>query len=67
MNESRPGVVSEVLTPEQAERKVKGVAAQLMQLSVVGIAGPGDPLANPERTLTRSNESSGRSLMLPFA
>lgn len=50
MNESRPGVVSEVLTPEQAERKVKGVAAQLMQLSVVGIAGPGDPLANPERT-----------------
>lgn len=50
VNESRPGVVSEVLTPDQAERKVKGVAAQLMQLSVVGIAGPGDPLANPERT-----------------
>ncbi|WP_342562724.1 nitrogenase cofactor biosynthesis protein NifB [Paenibacillus sp. FSL R7-0345] len=50
VNESRPGVVSEVLTPEQAERKVKGVAAQLMQLSVVGIAGPGDPLANPEQT-----------------
>lgn len=50
VNESRPGVVSEVLTPQQAERKVKGVAGQLMQLSVVGIAGPGDPLANPERT-----------------
>lgn len=50
VNESRPGVVSEVLTPEQAERKVKGVAAQLMQLSVVGVAGPGDPLANPEQT-----------------
>ncbi|WP_151736610.1 nitrogenase cofactor biosynthesis protein NifB [Paenibacillus tengchongensis] len=50
VNESRPGVVSEVLTPQQAERKVKGVAAQLMQLSVVGIAGPGDPLANPEET-----------------
>ncbi|SEU18390.1 nitrogenase cofactor biosynthesis protein NifB [Paenibacillus sp. NFR01] len=50
VNESRPGVVSEVLTPEQAERKVKGVAGQLMQLSVVGIAGPGDPLANPEQT-----------------
>ncbi len=50
VNESRPGVVSEVLTPDQAERKVKGVAAQLMQLSVVGIAGPGDPLANSERT-----------------
>ncbi|MFD1772582.1 nitrogenase cofactor biosynthesis protein NifB [Paenibacillus rhizophilus] len=50
VNESRPGVVSEVLTPEQAERKVKGVAAQLMQLSVVGIAGPGDPLANADKT-----------------
>lgn len=50
VNESRPGVVSEVLTPEQAERKVRGVASQLMQLSVVGVAGPGDPLANPEQT-----------------
>ncbi|ETT76100.1 nitrogenase cofactor biosynthesis protein NifB [Paenibacillus sp. FSL R7-277] len=50
VNESRPGVVSEVLTPEQAERKVRGVAAGLMQLSVVGVAGPGDPLANPEQT-----------------
>lgn len=50
VNESRPGVVSEVLTPVQAEQKVRGVAAQLMQLSVVGIAGPGDPLANPNQT-----------------
>lgn len=50
VNESRPGVVSEVLTPEQAGRKVKGVAAQLLQLSVVGIAGPGDPLANADKT-----------------
>lgn len=50
VNESRPGVVSEVLTPEQADKKVKGVAAQLMQLSVVGIAGPGDPLANADQT-----------------
>lgn len=50
VNESRPGVVSEVLTPAEAEHKVKAVAAQLLQLSVVGIAGPGDPLANSERT-----------------
>ncbi|MEF2965429.1 nitrogenase cofactor biosynthesis protein NifB [Paenibacillus sp. M1] len=50
VNESRPGVVSEVLTPEQAAQKAVGVAAQLMQLSVVGIAGPGDPLANADRT-----------------
>ncbi|MEH6773205.1 MAG: nitrogenase cofactor biosynthesis protein NifB [Cereibacter changlensis] len=41
-NESRPGVVSERLTPEQAARKVIAVAAEVPQLSVLGIAGPGD-------------------------
>ena len=50
-NESRPGVVSELLTPEQAVQKALAVAAHIPQLSVLGIAGPGDPLANPERTL----------------
>lgn len=49
-NETRPGVVSEVLRPEQALRKVKAVAAKIPQLTVMGIAGPGDPLANPKRT-----------------
>jgi nitrogen fixation protein NifB len=49
-NESRPGVVSERLTPDQAIRKVLAVAAEVKQLSVVGIAGPGDPLANPVAT-----------------
>ncbi|CAH2599538.1 FeMo cofactor biosynthesis protein NifB [Rhodovastum atsumiense] len=41
-NESRPGVVSERLTPEQALRKVVAVASEVPQLSVLGIAGPGD-------------------------
>ena len=49
-NESRPGVVSELLTPEQAVKKTLAVAAAIPQMSVLGIAGPGDPLANPERT-----------------
>lgn len=49
-NESRPGVVSELLTPDQAVKKVKAVAANIPQMTVLGIAGPGDPLANPERT-----------------
>ncbi|HEX8962155.1 MAG TPA: nitrogenase cofactor biosynthesis protein NifB, partial [Rhodocyclaceae bacterium] len=49
-NESRPGVVSELLSPEQAVRKALAVAAAIPQMSVLGIAGPGDPLANPERT-----------------
>ncbi len=39
-NESRPGVVSEVLTPAQAVKKVKAVAAEIPQMSVLGIAGP---------------------------
>jgi nitrogen fixation protein NifB len=49
-NESRPGVVSEVLSPAEAIRKAKAVAAAIPQLSVIGIAGPGDPLANMSRT-----------------
>ncbi|MBL8492155.1 MAG: nitrogenase cofactor biosynthesis protein NifB [Rhodocyclaceae bacterium] len=49
-NESRPGVVSELLSPDQAVRKVLAVAARIPQMTVLGIAGPGDPLANPERT-----------------
>lgn len=49
-NESRPGVVSELLKPDEAVKKVLVVAGEIPQMSVVGIAGPGDPLANPERT-----------------
>ena len=49
-NESRPGVVSERLTPEQALRKVMAVAAEMPQLSVVGIAGPGDALGDWRNT-----------------
>lgn len=49
-NESRPGVVSERLTPEQAVQKVLAVASTIPQMTVLGIAGPGDPLANPEKT-----------------
>jgi nitrogen fixation protein NifB len=49
-NESRPGVVSELLTPEEAAHKVLVVANKIPQMTVLGIAGPGDPLANPEKT-----------------
>jgi len=55
-NESRPGVVSEVLTPDQAVKKTLAVAAAIPQMSVLGIAGPGDPLANPERTFATFRE-----------
>jgi nitrogen fixation protein NifB len=49
-NESRPGVVSELLTPEEAAHKALVIAGKIPQLTVLGIAGPGDPLANPEKT-----------------
>jgi len=45
-NESRPGVTSEILTPEQAVEKIRYVRGKIPYLSVLGIAGPGDPLAN---------------------
>ncbi len=45
-NESRPGVTSVVLDPQQALLKVEAVKEAIPQLSVIGIAGPGDPLAN---------------------
>jgi len=49
-NESRPGVTTEVLTPEQARDKYIYVKEKMPNLSVVGIAGPGDSLAEWEKT-----------------
>lgn len=50
LHESRPGVTSEVLSPEQALEKYKVVKEKVPNLTVVGIAGPGDALANYEQT-----------------
>jgi nitrogen fixation protein NifB len=60
-NESRPGVVSELLTPDQAVKKVMAVAANIPQMTVLGIAGPGDPLANPARTLETFRQLSEKA------
>jgi Predicted Fe-S oxidoreductases len=46
VNESRPGVTSEVLTPQEALEKTRQVLKEFPFIKVVGIAGPGDPLAN---------------------
>ena len=53
-NESRPGVTSSVLTPAEALEKVRIVKERIPELSVVAIAGPGDPLANNETMETLS-------------
>lgn len=50
VNESRPGVTSEVLSPADALAKFEKVKAAIPNLSVIGIAGPGDALANWHET-----------------
>ena len=50
-NESRPGVTSRVLVPEEALDYLARIRPRLPQLAVVGIAGPGDPFANVFETL----------------
>jgi nitrogen fixation protein NifB len=51
VNESRPGVTSAVLSPYQAIDYLKELDKYLENISVIGIAGPGDPFANAEETL----------------
>jgi len=45
-NESRPGVTSRVLSPQEAYERARAVIGRDGRITVVGIAGPGDPLAN---------------------
>ena len=51
INESRPGVTSAVLSPGQALSYLKEMKTKLTNLAVVGIAGPGDPFAEPDITM----------------
>ncbi|WP_234122256.1 nitrogenase cofactor biosynthesis protein NifB [Clostridium hydrogenum] len=77
VNESRPGVTSEVLSPLEALEKFKIVRTRMRNLTVVGIAGPGDALANfneTKKTLELIKKESPETtfclstngLMLPF-
>ncbi len=51
VNESRPGVTARLLSPEEAVDAALRAVAHMPHLSVIGIAGPGDPLADAARTL----------------
>ncbi|NTU59116.1 MAG: nitrogenase cofactor biosynthesis protein NifB [Chlorobiaceae bacterium] len=51
MNENRPGVTSKVLSPGQALYYLDNALKLSPNISVVGIAGPGDPFANPDETM----------------
>ncbi|MDR0438605.1 MAG: nitrogenase cofactor biosynthesis protein NifB [Methanocalculaceae archaeon] len=48
VNESRPGVASKILQPGEALERIDEVVNKMKHIKVVGIAGPGDPLANQE-------------------
>lgn len=50
-NESRPGVTSAVLSPRQALDYLSVALEKCGDISVVGIAGPGDPFANAAETM----------------
>ncbi len=75
-NESRPGVTTNVLSPVEALKRFLQVKEKESNLTVVGIAGPGDALANfceTKRTLELIREQdpgitfclSTNGLMLP--
>ncbi|MCL4503804.1 MAG: radical SAM protein [Deltaproteobacteria bacterium] len=51
VNESRPGVSSAVLSPAQAIAYLTRVLEAEPRITVAGIAGPGDPFANPKETM----------------
>jgi len=51
LNESRPGVTSSVLRPKQALAYLTDMLEARPEITVLGIAGPGDPFANPEETM----------------
>jgi len=48
VDESRPGVCSRVITPEEAVSYVERVIKKFQYIKVAAIAGPGEPLDNDE-------------------
>ena len=77
VNESRPGVTTQVLNAKEAFDKYKFVKEKMPNLKVIGIAGPGDALANFDNVretlkLIREDDPemtfclSTNGLMLPF-
>jgi len=50
-NESRPGVTSKLLSPEDAVDRIYEVKRFFNDISVAAVAGPGDSLAEPRDTM----------------
>lgn len=57
LNESRPGVTSQILTPLSAIHYLLSKKEYILKsISVLGIAGPGDPMATPVTTIKTLRE-----------
>lgn len=52
VNESRPGITSKILTPVEAVERVRLLLDKHENITTIGIAGPGDPLANEQTFIT---------------
>lgn len=52
VNESVPGVVTKIISPREALKKVHNMMRQDVRFQVAGIAGPGEALANKETIAT---------------
>ena len=50
-NESRPALTKTILGPSEVRAYLARLLVNRPEISVVGIAGPGDPFAEPHRTL----------------
>lgn len=51
VNESRPGITSSVLSPYQSVNYLRTISQRIDNISTIGVAGPGDAFAEPEKTL----------------
>jgi nitrogen fixation protein NifB len=51
VNESRPGITSSVLSPYQALNYLRTITQKIPNVSTIGVAGPGDAFAEPEKTI----------------
>lgn len=51
-NENRPGVTSHVYSPDEALHFVEDLFRKRSDISVIGVAGPGDPLCDADRTIS---------------
>lgn len=59
LNESRPGVTAKVMSPDEAVEHLAKMKKIMPYINTIGIAGPGDALANPEKSFSTIDKVKG--------